>query len=120
MVHLIPWTSTEVQKKGYVLHLFCLQGVVLGMWVVVGCMLDRTRMSRIFVSFFICDRWWLKIFATSALAFSDSFFRMILYTHIVEGWYRRLKISLSSASVTRIDCNICLTKSRVLFIMFLG
>ena len=52
-------------------------------------------------------------------------FKMFLRTRIVEGWYRRFKISLSSSAVTWLFCNICcriisLTKYRASFIMSLG
>ena len=74
-----------------------------------GCSLDRTRMSRIFVSrLYAISGGWLKILATSVCACRRlQFFRMMFCTRNVEGWYRRLKISLSSAAVTQLGCNMC-------------
>ena len=70
---------------------------------------------------------WFKILATSVCACRRlQFDSMMFRTRTVKGLYRRLKISLSSAAVTRLGCNICcwgitLTKSRAFFlIMLLG
>ena len=94
--------------KGYVLHLSWLHGVVPGIWVVVSHRLDHTSMSQMFVlHFYVISGGWLKILATSVCACKRlQFFRMILHIQIVEGWYRRLNISLFSAAVTKLGANI--------------
>ena len=126
MEHLGSWTLTEVQIKGHVLHLSWLHGVVPGVWAVVGCSLGHTSMSRKFVTCsYAIGGGWLKSVATSIhVCRRIQFFRMILHTRIAKGLYRRLEISLSSAAVTRLGCNICcqgisLTKSRDFLIMLL-
>ena len=56
-------------------------------------------MSRMFESFlYAISGGWLKISATSVGAFRKlQFFRMILRTRIVEGWYRRISLTKSIA-----------------------
>ena len=76
--------------------------------VVVGHSLDCMNMSQIFVSF-ICNQWWLaKDFGHLCMCLQKTpvLQNDVPYT-IVEGWYRRLEISLSSAAVTQLTCNIC-------------
>ena len=50
MEQFSPWTSTDVQVKGHILHLSLLHGVVPGVWVIVGQSFDCMSMSRTFVS----------------------------------------------------------------------
>ena len=104
-----------------------LHGVVPGVMVVVGSSSMIVLACLECLSFlYAISGGWLKISATSVGAFRKlQFFRMILRTRIVEGWYRRLKISFSSAAVIRLGCNICcrgisLTKSIAIFIKLLG
>ena len=52
MDHLGTWTSTEVQMKEARFTLILVARMVPGIWVAVS-------MSRMIVSRFICDQWWL-------------------------------------------------------------
>ena len=109
--------------KGHVLHLPWLHGVVPGVWVVVGHSLDCMNMLQIFVSF-ICNQWWLaKDFGHLCMYLQNTpvLQNDVPYT-IVEGWYRRLEISLSSAVVTQLGCNICCPRIsfKAFFSMLLG
>ena len=97
---------------------------------IVGRSLAPTNMSRIFlVCFYAITGGRVKIWPPPYMPADDFFlflffFKIILLTRIVEGWYRRFKISLSSSAVTWLFCNIScrrisLTKYIASFIMSL-